>query len=162
MAKPQIKDEIDTFITAVSDVATDDPVIFITWSPRPSTLHYSQEKNYVNHIHDIFFDFHTCMSKFALTPELNVNGNIHYHGWFVVKDSYRLYKYVIPRMKRQGFVSISKCRGSFLGPSVPYAYHLKDIGPMAELMYPYIVPYTHNNYKVLNNLIKYTLNINIE
>lgn len=157
----QISDEIDTYIQAVTDVEIDDPVIFITWSPRPSTLDYRQELNYAKHCWDIFHDVHIHSSKFAITPELNISGNIHYHGWFVIKDSFRFYKYFVPRLKRLGFVKLTKCHSKFNGPSYPYAYHLKDIGPMQELIYPYIIPYTHNNYKNINNLIKYSININL-
>ena len=45
-------------------------------------------------------------AKYRMYPELNKNGNIHYHGIIHVTDKVKWYKSVLPQFKYNGFVLI--------------------------------------------------------
>lgn len=146
---------LNRYFQAVNDVTPVDTIYFFTLSPRPSKLHYEQQLNYAQHIWETLFDIHQVMDKFCIIPELNQNGNIHYHGWFSIKDLYRYNRYWLPRMKKVGFVKVSKCKVNFLSDSIPYAYHLKDFDEMVSQMYPFPIPLTHSTYRNIKNVVNY-------
>lgn len=39
----------------------------------------------------------------VITPELNLNGNIHFHGSILIKDKIKFYKHTLPMLKKVGF-----------------------------------------------------------
>lgn len=77
----------------------------ITWSPSGTT--YDPQTKYNEHIYDVFIKWRRAL-VFAMYPELNHNGNIHYHGIITVLDKIAWYKRLLPQMKRKGFVVIKK------------------------------------------------------
>lgn len=46
--------------------------------------------------------------KGLLVPELNCNGNIHYHACITIHDKIKWYRQTLPLFKRNGFVLIKK------------------------------------------------------
>lgn len=149
----QYESSLNRYFQAVNDVASTDIIYFFTLSPKQ--LGNKQHLNYAEHIWDYFFDVHQVLDKFCIIPELNGNGNIHYHGWFSIKDKYRYYRFWLPRMKSLGFVKINECKTNFLSDSIPYAYHLKDFDEMVSQMSPFPIPLTHSTYKNIKNTVKY-------
>lgn len=77
-----------------------------TYSPQDTTKNPTYA--YMNHINTYFHSWHKCMSDFEVNPEFNQNGNLHYHGYFVIKDPYKWFKFILPKMKYNGLVKINK------------------------------------------------------
>lgn len=76
-----------------------------TYSPRDVTLNPTY--SFMNHINLYFWSWHKCMESFEVNPEFNQNGNLHYHGYFIIKDKYKWYHNVLPKMKYNGFIKIN-------------------------------------------------------
>lgn len=80
-----------------------------TWTPDPmkypSSDPRSQYKCLLNYILLVAFKY---FKYFCFVPELNTNGNVHIHGWYIIKDNIAYYKSFIPKCKRLGFVLIKK------------------------------------------------------
>lgn len=74
-----------------------------TWSPKGTTYDPDIKNNEI--IYDIFRRWRHAM-EFMITPELNKNGNIHYHGIIAIRDKIAWYKRLLPELKRKGFVLI--------------------------------------------------------
>lgn len=71
-----------------------------TYSPRSIT--FNPTFKYMNDINEYFFSWHKCMEAFEVNPEFNSSGNLHYHGYYVIKDRYKWFKIVLPKMKYNG------------------------------------------------------------
>lgn len=115
------------------------PYLF-TFSPIGNTK--NAEFTYYDHLSTYFVNWHKCMSEFEINPEFNSNGNLHYHGYFVIKDKVKWFKNVLPKMKYNGLVKISKVRCS-LAEGVVYCR--KDRIMMSKIIKRYPVPYTHKD-----------------
>lgn len=50
--------------------------------------------------------FRKVSDEFYIYPELHLDGNIHYHGWFIQKDRIKWHKSILPSLKLEGFVKI--------------------------------------------------------
>lgn len=80
---------------------TSNPVSYLfTYSPMGNTC--NPTFTFMEHISDYFWSWHKCMEAFEVNPEFNSNGNLHYHGYYVLKDKYRWYKSVLPKLKYNG------------------------------------------------------------
>lgn len=91
------------------DIISHLDLYLITWTPDPKKLpyKYNMVKNYDYHIRLFFKNFNKACHTFAICPEFNLNGNIHYHGWFQLKDPVKWYKSVLPTLKHNGFIKIN-------------------------------------------------------
>lgn len=140
------------YIESLNDVDLKATIRLFTCSPNPRKCGIDQYRNYMDHLWVVFSKFSRCMSEFVVSPELNENGNIHYHGWFVLKDKVKFYKHVLPAMKKLGFVKISKLKHR----NAEWDYYCqKDYEIMKELCQPIPVPMTHRNYKNVINILTY-------
>lgn len=83
----------------------------ITWSPSPDVY---------RHLHTPEYQLGACMgilrkvaklskSQYGIFPELNSNGNLHFHLKLIITERHDLvtwYKEVLPTFKRNGFVLV--------------------------------------------------------
>lgn len=78
-----------------------------TWVPNPAKYPSSepakQYKSLLNHVLLSSFKF---FRLFCFVPELTENGNIHIHGWFIIKDRVAFYKIFLPKCRQYGFTLI--------------------------------------------------------
>lgn len=134
--------ESDIYDTDISEKK----VKLFTWTPDPSRYPTSKpHEQYKIILQLILLQSHKVFSTFAFTPELNDNGNIHIHGWYVIKDKVKYHKYYLPKMKGFGYVKIDNCNSK----KALEDYYKKDIELMNEMMYEYDlpIPLTHVNIK---------------
>jgi len=110
---------------AEKEIKPGDEVILFTYSPNPNRKYWSRDqmKNYKIHIRNYFSQFPKCFKRFAMCPELNLQGNIHYHGWYVVKDHVKWLKHLLPSMKFGGFFKANKLVDKDKG----LKYYTKDL-----------------------------------
>lgn len=85
---------------------------YFTWSPNPAKYPFSSPKlQFEQSFRDMRIAI-SCWDKWALSPECNSNGNIHYHGYFSFKnkDSYKVrwFSKGLPKLKYNGLVKINK------------------------------------------------------
>jgi len=80
------------------------------------------------------------MSQFEINPEFNANGNLHYHGYFIIKDKVKWFKNVLPKMKYNGLVKINIVKDNLQSAM---EYCRKDNIIMKQVIKKYPVPYTH-------------------
>lgn len=97
-----------------TQISTPQPCFYITWTPRPDLWHCTAPVKQFDDTFDYFKLAITCWSDWALCPEPNSNGNIHYHGWFQLKNRAsiltRWYSKALPKLKYNGLVRINKVR----------------------------------------------------
>jgi len=126
------------------DISSEEITYLITWVPNPKLLSNDQCTNYVRHYSKYFMKFYQCMTCFVISPELTQNGNIHYHGWFQLRDRVRWFKQVLPSMKYSGYVKIDPVRKDL---RAALKYYKKDIlfadEFFADICVP--VPITHHD-----------------
>jgi len=133
--------------TRRTDTKVEPPETYLfTYSPIGNTK--CAEFTYYDHLVFYFKHWHQCMSQFEINPEFNANGNLHYHGYFIIKDKVRWYKSVLPKMKYNGLVKIDKVKHD-LSKSMEYCR--KDTLMMKQIIKKYPVPYTHLDNRVLTN-----------
>lgn len=77
----------------------------LTWAPRGTTI--DPLTKYYEYIESIFRKWRPALD-FAIYPELNASGNIHYHACMTVLDKIAWYRRLLPQLKRKGFVCIRK------------------------------------------------------
>lgn len=111
-----------------------------TFSPKGNTK--NAEFTYYDDLATYFVNWHKCMREFEINPEFNQNGNLHYHGYFVLKDKVKWFKNVLPKMKYNGMVKINKVEHN-LGSALIYCR--KDRDMMNQIIKHYPVPYTHQD-----------------
>lgn len=72
--------------------------------------HYYVEpkRQFQDTISEVTYNFRRCAKEFIISPELHVNGNIHYHCTIWVHDLIKFYKSVLPKFKRNGHIVIKK------------------------------------------------------
>jgi len=129
---------------AESDIYDTDTVMLFTWSPDPNR--YPSDKPHEQYrvlLDLIFYKAASCFSTFAFTPELNTNGSIHIHGWYVIRDKYKYFKWFLPKCKGLGWIKINKMTSR----NALAVYYRKEIELMNQLMYEYHlpIPLTHKN-----------------
>lgn len=84
------------------DLATS---IAFTWSPNPKIFKGISPNFQFHDTLPYIKQLRTC-SSFIIYPELNKQGNIHYHGLIHIMDKVKWYKKVLPTLKYKGFVLI--------------------------------------------------------
>lgn len=128
---------------ASGDIYDTDYVVAFTLSPDPNRYPTNDPGDQYRILMPyIFKGIKNIFSTFCFTPELTQNGNIHIHGWYVVLDKIKYFKYWLPKVKQLGRTDIQKMGKGWLD------YCKKDMELMAEVVYPYPVPLTHVNYDV--------------
>lgn len=126
-------------------------LIAFTWSPDPSKYPSSEpRKQYKSLLSHILLSAFKFFRLFCFIPEINTNGNVHIHGWFIVKDKIAYYKYFLPRCRQYGYVVLkSKVDKQW------FNYCNKEIGDSIEIIGEDMpIPLTHlnsHNYKNLFN-----------
>lgn len=79
--------------------------IAFTWSPDPSKFYYIDVKMQFSDTVTFIRNLDLC-STYEIYPELNANGNIHYHGTVCLTDKIKWYKSVLPKFRYYGMVKI--------------------------------------------------------
>lgn len=108
---------IDTtrdFYTAFCEEAQDDideidmtNALAFTWTPDPMKYPSSEpRKQYKCLLKHILLSAFKYFRVFCFVPELNLNGNVHIHGWYIVKDKIGYFKNFLPKCRQLGFVLI--------------------------------------------------------
>lgn len=108
-----------------------------TWSPSGVT--HDVTYKYREHLEQYFRKLKYCCSRFEINPELNQNGNIHYHGFVELKDEIKWYRSMLPRFKRNGFVKINPVKND-LSKAIEYAR--KDREKMKKIILDEPIPLT--------------------
>jgi len=79
-----------------------------TWSPNPNIYKgYFKPVMQHNNCLPVIRLLHKC-AQGVVYPELNQNGNIHYHAKLNILDNIKWYKQVLPTFKRHGYVVIKR------------------------------------------------------
>lgn len=79
--------------------------VAFTWSPDPSKFSGIRPEYQFNDTLVFIKSMASCC-YYEIFPELNLSGNIHYHGKIYVYDKVKWYKSVLPKLKYNGFVCI--------------------------------------------------------
>jgi len=126
--------------------------IAFTWTPNPIRYPSSEcRKQYKCLLDYILLSSFKYFSKFCFIPEINLNGNIHIHGWYIVKDRIKYYKFFLPKCKSLGYVLLKhKVDDGWA------AYLEKDLFETVQIVGMDLpVPLTHNNNKSYVHLKTY-------
>lgn len=78
--------------------------IAFTWSPDPKKF---AGKRPMYQFYDTIILIQRAFrhsADYTVWPELNLNGNIHYHGILFMRDKIKFYKFSLPLLKFHGFV----------------------------------------------------------
>lgn len=138
----------DRIELAESSIDETQPLYLITWTPNPKRLHFKYDmiKNHKWFRRTVFQQCGKCVNLLCMIPEFNLNGNIHYHGFFQLKDKVKWFKKALPCMKRIGFVKISKAEHykvfDFRPEGNSLYYYKKEVCDNCEAYdYDYVVLY---------------------
>lgn len=130
-----------------------DNVYAFTWN---QTLRYQStgpSDQYESLLH-YFYKNYKILGTFVIVPELTINGYVHIHGVFTIKDKIKFYKTFMPILKNIGFVMIKPC--SHVTGWLQYMS--KTISEMIEIMRPELpIPLTSDNvqtYKAIHRFDK--------
>jgi len=143
------------------DTPTKINTYLFTFSPKGITKNY--DYSYMDHYQKYFKNWKACMEDYEINPELNASGNLHYHGYYVLKDKYKWFKSVLPRMKYEGNLKIDIVTADL---SKAMVYCRKDRDIMLKLITARPLPITKENCKmeidkdlVSNTLIDYLIEV---
>lgn len=122
-------------------IDTQVPRLF-TFSPPGSCTKNNARARVKQHIIDIFDIWSRCV-EFEANIEFNENGNIHYHGFFVIKDRIA-WQHALLYTKTKGFIKINKIKHDFDKAMV---YPRKDRAFIKALgIFPdHYIPLTHKS-----------------
>lgn len=81
-------------------------------------------------IPDLYRRIKRVSKDFSIYPEMTINGRIHYHIILSIDDKIKWHKSVLPILKYQGFVDISKIKDYIKTKE----YCEKDVIMMKELL----------------------------
>lgn len=124
-----------------------EPLYLFTWSPAGKT--YSFRYMWNHYIDNVFRKWHNLMHTFEINPEINSSGNIHFHGFYQVKDKYNWYYNELPHLKRKevGNMRTNKVVHDF-DKAMVYPRKDRDLNIFAlnktKLPY-YSIPYTQKS-----------------
>lgn len=96
---------------------------FLTWSPDP------KHHRGIVKPRDQFLTYDWVINLLAksctgiLSPELNKNGNIHYHAVLTIQDPAKWYTHTLPAMKKVGFTCVKQITNTY---DKVYNYVLKE------------------------------------
>lgn len=122
----------------------------ITWSPKRHKV-YSIDYQIGEDVYEQFRHWPKCMNDYILYPEVNLNGNVHWHGLISVRDKIKWWKSVLPRLKLYGFVVIK----DLFKPEEWYKYITKDCTLMLKMGLFIELPFTRSEtLKLYPNKIK--------
>lgn len=119
--------------------------IAFTWAPDPSKYASTQpRKQYKALLSHILLSSFKYFDKFCFIPELTQAGNVHIHGWFILKDKIKYFKHFLPRCREFGFVYCKPMDSISWGKD----YMTKDIETsIAVIGEDLPIPLTHLNVK---------------
>ena len=80
----------------------------ITWSPMPLYKVHSPVKQFKIYIKMLCSWGIFESLNLALVPEVNKQGNIHFHGAYNIVDTVKWYKTILPNLKNQGYIVIKE------------------------------------------------------
>lgn len=127
---------------AESLLTDDDEVILITWSPNPKDLPDADFR--YQHLFNVnlLSDFLKVVKKGCFCVEATLDGNPHYHGWYVKNpDSEKLRLVFISTFKKVGNLKQTKCRSirtlRYSSPRNGLYYYKKELASYA--CYPHSV-----------------------
>lgn len=84
-------------------------------------------------------------SKFLFVPELTQEGNVHIHGWYIIKDKIAYHKRFLPRCKELGWIKL-KQRPKYKITVEWFQYVEKSIPDMQEVIgYDIPIVFTHRS-----------------
>lgn len=120
---------------------TPDPVKYPSGSPRRQ---YKMLLNWILLTAFKYFD------KFVFIPELNKNGNVHIHGWYLLRDKIAYYKHFLPRCKQLGWVLVKdKVNDGW------FEYLEKELDQTIEILGNDLpIPLTHFNCRNYRDMFK--------
>lgn len=85
--------------------------LFVTWSPNPKRFkHHLTPKAQYNLTEDLIDYLKYCGDLLVCSPELTTAGNLHWHFIIDVKNKYRWFSKLLPRMKDDSNVLIVKVK----------------------------------------------------
>jgi len=119
------------------------PIYLFTYSPRGVTKSY--DYTYMDHYNDYFKSWHGCMAEYEINPELNASGNLHYHGYYIIKDRFKWFKKVLPKLKYNGMIKIDEVKQNF---TKAIEYSRKDRELMLKLLTVRPLPITHEDHLI--------------
>lgn len=126
-------------LEAEDDIYDTDTVYLFTWSPDPARYPTNDPKEQYKILFDLVLrNAKKVFTTFSFTPECNAMGNVHIHGWYVIKDKVKYFKWWLPKCKQFGFVKINVMK-----TKDALGYYKKDMNYMQEVCDPHPVPFTH-------------------
>ncbi|AXH78056.1 MAG: putative replicase [Cressdnaviricota sp.] len=130
---------------AEEDIDEEYDVYLLTCSPNPNVKGRKSQHIHYQYSSDIFTtlsDIDRCCITFCVVPEMNKNGQIHYHGWMQITDFVKYYKSTLRKLTKLGFCKIVIAKNY---KKALKEYYKKDIGKCPELYEPMPPALTHNN-----------------
>lgn len=109
-------------------------LLAFTWTPDPKKIRGVKPQFQYDECVSTLCNLNMCCYDFVVSPELNVNGNIHFHGILDIKDKVKWYKKVLPSFKYMGFVLVKP------NPDTKWKWYIfKDKDLMSKLLknYPF-------------------------
>lgn len=102
--------------------------IAITWACAP-TFHTTDPKIGFSMALKVLRKVRLVSDDYIFYPEIGDSGsNIHFHGMIILKDKVKWFKSVLPTLKRNGFVKITKMNEGW------YDYIKKDWEIMKQIL----------------------------
>lgn len=128
---------------AFRDIYDTDVVYFFTWAPNPAYYPTNTPSDQYKILLDlVFLRSYKVFSSFAFTPELTEAGVVHIHGFYVIKDIVKYYKWFLPLVRNYGFVKVERMKRAHACCN----YIMKDCEIMNEILDSSLpIPLTHIN-----------------
>lgn len=79
--------------------------IAFTWAPCPGLQNTCPDKSYKLQL-PFITKLKLCANEITISPEMFLNGGMHWHGQMVIHDQVKWYKSVLPMFKKYGHVKI--------------------------------------------------------
>lgn len=163
MALP--RKSLETFQLAFDDINQLSTTYLITWNPKPKFYQSSINDVHINYdlqwwtMLSILKEANRCCSQFAFVPEISIEGKLHMHGWFTLKDMVKFHKSFLPSLKRNGFVKMNQARSI---KWKTFKYHIKDLYDTHQHLYTHDIVVTHHNIQNIREeyTLKYVLDSN--
>lgn len=125
-----------------------------TWTPDPAKYpSYIPRKQYKSLLKHVLLTAYKYFSKFVFIPELNENGNVHIHGWFIIKNRIGFYKNFLPKCKEYGYTLV---KDKYHDKSIDkgwFDYCSEEIEETVSIVGKDLpIPLTHINYECYKKL----------
>lgn len=89
-----------------------------------------------------------CFKKFIFVPELNENGNIHFHGYYSIDNQYEYNRWFLPACKKWGWCKIKERVDDYW----LYEYVPKDIEKMEQVLPELPIVLTNDNIELYRHM----------